>query len=235
MKVPEISVIMPAFNAGATLAASAESVQKQSFPDWELIVIDDGSSDNTAVIAGDLEKKDARIRLLKLQKNGGLPNARNEGCRQAKGEFIAFLDSDDLWHGDKLQKQLEFHRTHPDIHISHTDFRAFDQHGLVKRSWKWFVERKRDKEGNLFPRLCYRNNVGVLTVMVKKMCSSALDFSTHPYGPLRTRTCGYASPNWARTSATWMPCWRTTGSLREGFQNERANTKKHTSNLLKSF
>jgi len=168
MKTPVISVIMPAFNAGKTLAASIQSVQGQTLQDWELIVIDDGSRDDTAAIAKEFEKEDARIILLQLSKNAGLPNARNQGCRKSAGEFIAFLDSDDLWHADKLKQQLAFHRAHPDVGISHTAFEEFNESGPLKRRFKQFVDKRSDKAGYLFPELCYRNSVGVLTVMIKK-------------------------------------------------------------------
>lgn len=99
------SVIMPAFNAGNMISASIKSVVEQTISDWEMIVIDDCSTDNT--IKEVLAFSDNRIKLLQNANNKGVALSRNEGLKIAKGKYIAFLDSDDLWEENKLEKQLK--------------------------------------------------------------------------------------------------------------------------------
>ncbi|MCU0523777.1 MAG: glycosyltransferase family 2 protein [Elainella sp. Prado103] len=100
--MPQISVIIPAYNAANTIEETLKSVLQQTWTDFEVIVIDDGSTDHTAEIVNHFS--DPRICLYSYA-NGGLPTARNRGIAQAKGELIAFLDADDLWTADKLELQ----------------------------------------------------------------------------------------------------------------------------------
>ncbi len=102
-KPPAISVIMPCFNEGARITQSIDSVFKQTFSDLELIVIDDGSSDNSVEILNDISKTHPALKVLK-QDNKGPGPARNYGLREAKGNFVAFLDADDSWHEECLAK-----------------------------------------------------------------------------------------------------------------------------------
>ena len=103
---PTVSIIMPAYNAGATIGESIQSVLAQTYTQWELVVIDDCSTDNTAQIVSDYSKRYPNIRLLQQPHNAGVSAARNRGIDNSVGEYLAFLDSDDLWHPDKLAKQL---------------------------------------------------------------------------------------------------------------------------------
>jgi teichuronic acid biosynthesis glycosyltransferase TuaG len=100
---PLVSIIMPAYNAEKTIAESIESVLRQTYINWELIVVNDGSKDSTTAVV--LATNDERLRLIE-QENGGVANARNNGLNNAKGEYIAFLDSDDLWVEEKLERQI---------------------------------------------------------------------------------------------------------------------------------
>ena len=109
-KRPQVSVLMPVFDAAATLAASVQSIQAQTDPDWELLLIDDCSRDGSPDLARRLAQGDPRIRLLQMPRNSGAAAARNHGLAAARGRFIAFLDADDLWRPDKLAHQLAFHR-----------------------------------------------------------------------------------------------------------------------------
>ncbi len=102
-----VSVITPSYNTARYLAETIRSVQNQSYVNWELIIVDDCSSDDTdAVVAPFLE--DRRIRYLKNERNSGAALSRNYGLREARGRWIAFLDSDDVWLPQKLEKQLAF-------------------------------------------------------------------------------------------------------------------------------
>src|SRR5437763_14589481 len=109
--MPTVSVIIPAFNAELYIGAAIQSVISQSFQDWDLIVVNDGSTDATPTIVSDFARRDPRIRLIN-QQNGKLAKARNSGIAAASGEFIAFLDADDVWVPDKLEKQVNAFYAH---------------------------------------------------------------------------------------------------------------------------
>lgn len=103
-----VSVIMPNYNCGAYISESIESVLSQSYPNWELIVVDDCSSDNSAEIVRAFCSACPKIHLVELAENTGASNARNKGISLAQGEYIAFLDSDDIWLPEKLSMQVQF-------------------------------------------------------------------------------------------------------------------------------
>jgi glycosyltransferase involved in cell wall biosynthesis len=139
--MPLISVIIPAYNTGATILETIGSVQQQTFDDFELIVIDDGSTDNTLAQLGKV--RDNRLKVFTYP-NQGLGASRNRGIEHARGEFISFIDADDLWTGDKLELQLEELTRHPEAGIAY--------------SWTAFI----DKEGRfLFAKepLYFKGNV----------------------------------------------------------------------------
>lgn len=102
---PLVTVVIPAFNASATIGETVASVCSQTYEHIEILVIDDGSEDDTAAAVQGIARRDPRIRLLK-KANGGLSSARNFGAEHARGPLLAFLDADDLWHPAKLEKQL---------------------------------------------------------------------------------------------------------------------------------
>jgi teichuronic acid biosynthesis glycosyltransferase TuaG len=108
MRMPRVSVIMPAFDSAAHVGSAIASVQAQTETDWELLVIDDGSRDETPGIVANAAREDRRIHLIRLAGNGGPAVARNAGIAAARGRYIAFLDSDDLWLPEKLARQLRF-------------------------------------------------------------------------------------------------------------------------------
>lgn len=106
MAAPLVSVIMPSFNAERFIAESIDSVIAQTVEDWELIVVDDASTDATTAIVAACRRRDPRIRLLSQRTNRGTAGARNLGLDQARGEWIGFIDSDDVWHPQKTAKQI---------------------------------------------------------------------------------------------------------------------------------
>jgi len=166
--MPLVSVIMPAYNAVKTIGESIDSVLGQTYTNWELIVIDDASTDETISIITIYQSKDDRIKLMALSKNGWMANARNHGIATARGEYLAFLDSDDIWMKDKLSEQVNFHIQHPEIIISHTDFDMFSINGIKKRPFKNIIGLKYRKDGNMIPTLYCKNSIGTLTIMVKR-------------------------------------------------------------------
>lgn len=125
---PEVSVIMPALNAAATIGESIRSVLRQTEPRWELLVVDDGSTDETIATVEAHSRQDHRIRLLRTSGRQGPSAARNLAIDAASGRWVAFLDSDDLWAPDKLARQMTFMQSH-DALISFTAYRRIDDRG----------------------------------------------------------------------------------------------------------
>lgn len=104
---PRVTIITPAYNAADLIGATLASAAAQTMTDFEHLVIDDGSTDDTAALVARVAQDDPRLRLIALEQNHGAPaGPRNIGIREAKGEWIALLDADDLWHPDKLADQL---------------------------------------------------------------------------------------------------------------------------------
>ena len=103
-----VSVITPVHNAQDFLSQTIESVLNQTYQNFEIILVDDASSDLSRDIIDKYQKIDNRVKSVLLNENLGVANARNEGIKNANGRFIAFLDSDDLWKEDKLEKQIKF-------------------------------------------------------------------------------------------------------------------------------
>lgn len=127
--VPRVSVIMPVFNGTAYLAAAINSVLAQTLPDWELIVIDDGSSDGSSSIAQ--AYSDPRVRVLRNPHNLGLPLTRNRGLDEARGSYVAFLDSDDIALPQRLQNQVDFLEANPGIVAVGSAVQPIDAQGML--------------------------------------------------------------------------------------------------------
>ncbi len=109
--MPQVSIITPCYNASRYISQTIESVLAQDYTDWEMIIVNDGSKDDSAEIVERYAALDSRIRLIR-QPNGGSANARNHGIREAKGRYIALLDADDLWEPCFLSYQLDFMKKH---------------------------------------------------------------------------------------------------------------------------
>lgn len=121
---PLISVIIPCYNQSYFLTDAINSIKIQSHENWECIIINDGSTDNTEIIANKIAKTDSRIHIIS-QENKGLPGARNTGIFNAKGDMLQFLDADDILESDKLKIQSEFLMTNKNIDIVFSDARYF--------------------------------------------------------------------------------------------------------------
>ncbi|MBQ0037977.1 MAG: glycosyltransferase family 2 protein [Clostridiales bacterium] len=130
--MPTVSVIMPAYNAARYIETAITSVLRQTYTDWELIVVDDCATDGTADIIHRLAAQDTRIVFLRNAVNRGVSYTRNYAISQARGQWIAFLDSDDLWREDKLEKQLALTQKHPDgvLFFTASGFITFDDQPL---------------------------------------------------------------------------------------------------------
>ena len=126
---PIISIVMAAYNEESSIAAAIQSIINQTFHDWELIIIDDGSHDMTSTIVHAFATKDARIILVKNEANSGLPASLNRGIALARGEYIARADADDVNMPQRLEKQYAFMQRHPDIDVLGTGAFLLDAAG----------------------------------------------------------------------------------------------------------
>lgn len=122
-----VSVIMPSYNTGKYIGESIWSVLKQTYENWELLIVDDCSTDSTDEVVKPF-LSDVRIRFYKNEKNNGAAVSRNRALREAKGRWIAFLDSDDLWKPEKLERQIRFMKNNG-YHFSYTNYSEIDENG----------------------------------------------------------------------------------------------------------
>ena len=160
---PRVSVIIPAYNAAALLRHTLESVLGQSWRDLEVVLVDDGSTDETAQVA---ESFGGPVRVLR-QRNQGPSVARNHGVEAARGSFIAFLDADDLWLPDKLGLQMELFQERPELGLVYTNYQYTDGSKLLP------LHRGAQKvpfEGWVFRPLLRDNFLATSTVVVRREC-----------------------------------------------------------------
>ena len=155
-----VSIIMPSYNTGSFIKESIDSVIKQSYSNWELIIVDDCSTDNTDQIVHSY-RNEQRIRYYKNDKNSGAAVSRNKALQAARGKWIAFLDSDDLWESTKLEKQVGFMMDNG-FRFSYTQYSEIDEEG---KSNGISVSGPRRITHDGFLRYCWP---GCLTVMFDK-------------------------------------------------------------------
>lgn len=164
----EVSVVIPAYNAMQYLPQTVESILKQTFSDFEVIIVNDGSTDDIETWVH-TSVNDPRFRLIS-QENQGTAGARNTGIKHSQGEFIAFLDADDLWHPRKLEEQVRKLRAHPGAGLAYTWLQYADESGtrngrIVKSSF----------QGNVWKQLTAFNFVGCgSNAMIRRTCFEAV-------------------------------------------------------------
>lgn len=173
-KTPLVSVIMPAYNAGRFLEEAVRSVMAQTFTDWELLVLDDGSSDDTLIIAQSLAQTDCRIRVLPNEHNMGVARTRNRGFDLCRGEYVALLDSDDVWYPQKLEIQLALMRE-TGADLSYCAYAIVDAAGEKNRA-DYLVP-----ETVGFTDLLKQNVIGCSTVMLSASVKEKYRFETDFY------------------------------------------------------
>jgi glycosyltransferase involved in cell wall biosynthesis len=164
-RFPKVTVIIPTFNRALLVIRAIKSVLDQTYQDFEVVVVDDGSSDQTQKVLRDL--KDDRIRYFRHEKNRGLCAALNTGIRAAKGSYIAFQDSDDIWLPEKLEAQMKvFEDAEPKIGLVYTGAWLIygDKKTYVPFSWV------AQKEGNVHRQLLKSNFVCNPSVVLRKEC-----------------------------------------------------------------
>jgi len=130
-KQPLVSVIMPAFNAELFIADAIESIISQTYRNWELIAVDDGSTDATKQIIRNLANKNNKIKPIYLRKNHGESAAANIGFSKTKDQYIARIDADDIAHPERLTKQVKFLQNHPDYVLVGSQADIIDEYNQI--------------------------------------------------------------------------------------------------------
>lgn len=157
-----VSIVMPAFNAGATIEESVNSVIDQTYSNWELIIVNDGSKDNTFQLISDLSKNDDRIRIINKEQNEGISAARNTAISLARGRYLCFLDSDDLWKPHKLDVQISSMNSNPD------NFFVCSGYELINNDSEIVNKKFTPPSLITFSSQLYGSKIGCLTVMIDR-------------------------------------------------------------------
>jgi teichuronic acid biosynthesis glycosyltransferase TuaG len=207
---PSVSVIMPAFNCEQTVIESVRSIQGQQFVDWEAIVIDDHSDDNTPSIIKELSEKDPRIKLIHNAKNMGVSQARNIGINASRGDYIAFLDSDDKWLPDKLAQQVEILRS-TDAPV------CCSAYFVINESGKRIAIRSAPENISYAQLLCV-NRIGNLTGI----------YNRRKYGNVFQAKCGHED------YAFWLSILRNSGKSAVGINVPLAEYRIRKNSLSKN-
>ena len=153
-----VSIITPTYNAEKFITETLKSVQNQTYQNWEMILVDDASTDKTIKIISDFAEKDSRIKLFKLEKNSGNGFSRNVALEKAVGKYIAYLDADDLWFPNKLEKQIAFLKEN-NSHFTFSFYDCIDEEGNS-------LNRSVEAPINLtYDELFFCNYVGNLTAI----------------------------------------------------------------------
>jgi len=163
MDAPSVSVIIPTYNRRELLRKALDSAKGQTYRDFEILVVDDGSTDDTRLFVEGI----AGVRYL-FQENGGPAKARNLGIRNARGSMIAFLDSDDLWSPHFLETQVRILNNHREVGLTCTGFT------VGKKTPRHFFERQEVILGDLYPKLYKQSFIRTPAVVVRKECLAAV-------------------------------------------------------------
>lgn len=161
--MPQVSVVIPAYNAMSYLPETLDSVLKQTFTDFEVLIVNDGSTDHISTWADGIT--DARVKLIS-QTNQGLPGARNTGIAHAQGEYIAFVDADDLWEPTKLEKQVDCFEKNPEVGLVYTWTALIDSSRKpTGTTFNWSLE------GKIWEQMLVADVVGNgSSAMVRRVC-----------------------------------------------------------------
>ncbi|MBP5352762.1 MAG: glycosyltransferase family 2 protein [Alphaproteobacteria bacterium] len=158
----KISIIMPLYNCEGYVRHTIRSVQQQTYKNWELIIVDDASTDNSLQVVKDFAAKDARIKVFPRAVNTGTGACRNYGLDRAEGRFVAFIDSDDLWAEEKLHRQIAFMKNH-NYALSHTAYAFMDMNGDILQQGKVDVDETVDRNHYM-----KTTQVGMSSVMIDR-------------------------------------------------------------------
>ncbi len=187
-----ISIITPNYNCGKFIAQTIQSAINQTFTDWEMIIVDDCSSDDSLQIAKEYAQKDNRIKVFENEKNLGAALTRNRAIEISKGEYLAFLDSDDIWHADKLEKQLKFmqendcdfafseyieiNEQNEELHRKIKVCKTLTYNKMLRHCWPGCltVIYKQDLNNKIYIPDVKKNNDHALFLKVLKQCKKAM-------------------------------------------------------------
>lgn len=167
------SVVMPAYNSEKYIAEAIESVIKQTYKNWELIIVNDASQDATEKIIKTYQEKDKRIKLISLTNNQGVANARNTAIQNSEGRYIAFLDADDIWQKNKLQKQIQI-LNNSNTDISYTTYLMIDEAGQI-------IKERSVKETLKLKDLLKENSIIFSSMVCKKEIINDKNFKSEWY------------------------------------------------------
>lgn len=165
-----VSIITPNYNCACFIAQTINSVLSQTYKNWEMLIVDDCSTDGSYEIALEYAAKDVRIKVFRNERNSGAAISRNKAIKESKGEYLAFLDSDDLWAPEKLERQLKFMQEN-NCDFSFTEYEHIDENG-----------KSLHKKAKVIKKIGYKNYflhcwTGCLTVVYKQ------DVNCKIYGP----------------------------------------------------
>jgi glycosyltransferase involved in cell wall biosynthesis len=158
---PRVSINLCCYNSEKYLRETLNSIVNQTYKDWQLVVINDGSSDSTESIIYEYIKQGHPI-IYRYQENKGLGHSRNEALKYSQGEYIAFIDHDDIWLMDKLQKQVSILENNPEAGF------IYGNYYIMKGNRKILVLRTQQPQGNVFGHFLYRYPVAIVTTMIRK-------------------------------------------------------------------
>lgn len=163
-----VSINLCCYNSEKYLRETLQSIINQTYKNWELIAVNDGSSDSTEAIILEFKKQGYPIQYH-YHPNKGLPASRNKALELSRGEYIAFIDHDDLWLPDKLEKQVVVFESHPDADFQYSNY------FILKNKRKVLASGKRQPQGHVFERFLRHYPVAALTAMVRKKAMVRLD------------------------------------------------------------
>lgn len=167
---PLVSVIIPTYNCGKYIKRAINSVMQQTFSDFEIIIVDDGSNDNTREILTDILTTNNKIKYI-FQENHGHAVARNNGAKEAEGSLIAFLDADDYWNSKKLEKQVDVFDKNPDIDLVHGNIYIFYE-GQENKPYipDLSIDYNKFTPDKLYQKLLFfQIDIRIQTIMIKKI------------------------------------------------------------------
>jgi glycosyltransferase involved in cell wall biosynthesis len=170
-----VSVVIPCYNAEPFIAETIESVLHQTYADFELVLVDDGSTDRTAEILGSYS--DPRVRVIR-QANAGISAARNRGVAESRGSHVAFLDNDDLWLPEKLERQVAVLDRDPEIGLVYSDAFVMSEDGRLRNTFSDWMALP---SGQVFEALLARNAIPTSTVMMRRTVFEAVG----PFAPYK--------------------------------------------------
>lgn len=164
-----VSIVLPTYNRCYCIGRAIDSVLRQTYTDFELLVIDDASTDDTETLIQKIAETDARVRYFRQPQNSGASAARNEGIRRAKGSCIAFQDSDDVWKADKLEKQMRILEEDPEIGLVYCMYEGRKKDGTFVHIPDDSMEKSL-LHGDMYRLLLQGNVIGAPTAVVRREC-----------------------------------------------------------------